>query len=133
MKYIILLLTAIMLIGCAESQEPNTETETQESATVNFRNIDVQIEANQINLAGEANTEEDEIFYTVDHGEQMIVEETNIQLDEGTHGWSSFELEITLPEKSADKIEAPIVTLYGKNKAGKVMNPNYIPVDLENS
>ncbi|OZU87977.1 hypothetical protein CIL03_14845 [Virgibacillus indicus] len=131
MKYLIMIVTALMLVACSESAEDEMiNNDTEESDSVSFRNVDVKTDDNQVHLTGQVSAAEGEFYYTAEQGEEKLIEENHVEVEEGTHGWSEFSLEITLPDGTAEKEEAPVVTLYGKNKTGKVINPNYVPIDL---
>lgn len=132
-KYIGMLITVVLLAGCGSQQEQvnNPEqVETDDQASVVFRNIDVKVDDDQIHLIGEAKTSEDEIYYDLTQGEEVLEKETAITLDEGHLSWSGFEMEIPLPEGASDKTDPPIFMLYVKGHNEKAINPNYIPVDI---
>ena len=137
-KYIVTILAAILLMGCGSDQEPDhqdeqTETgETEERASVSFKDIDVKVEGDHMYLTGDAKTSEDEIFYELTQGEDVLKEETSINLEEGHLNWSSFEIKTKLPKDVAANEETPIVMLYVKGNNDKVVNPNYVPVDVLN-
>lgn len=131
MKYFIMIAAALMLAACSDSAEQEVKNnDTEESASVSFRNVDVKTDGNQVHLTGQVSAAEGEFFYKAEQGEEILIEEKHIEAEGGTHGWSEFSVEITLPDGSAKKEEAPVVTLYGKNKNGKAINPNYVPIDL---
>lgn len=133
-KYVILLLTALVLAGCSDASEKAEEQSNNNSVTnasVSFRNVDVKTESNQVFLTGEVRATEGEFFYTVEQGGAELIDENHMEVEEEPHGWSGFSLEITLPDGTAADAEAPVVTLYGKNKDGKAINPNYVPIDLD--
>ncbi|GAB3060272.1 lipoprotein [Virgibacillus ainsalahensis] len=137
MKYIIIVLTAaVVLAGCNSQGETDngadTANEAEESPSVSLRNIEVVVENDQIQVTAEANAAENEIYYTLEQGETLLVEEEIINLDGGHYGWSDFQLEVELPEEVEKTEDAPIIKMYGKDDNGELINPNYIPVDLGN-
>ncbi|MFD1037690.1 hypothetical protein ACFQ3N_04570 [Virgibacillus byunsanensis] len=146
MKYVWIALTATLLIGCSEDnteqeevqqdQEENnaaeTEPESTDDSAVEFRNVDVKVENNEVQLTGEGKSDTDVAYFKLDQGESQIVEETEVELDPNEQGWGQFEITVQLSDEVASTEEVPVIMLYGKNASGEVINPNYIPVDLEN-
>lgn len=138
MKYaIMLLLSAFVLIGCSDQEgQPSNHAEniktaeTENSTYAKFRNIDVKTKDQQIHLTGEANSTENEVFYQLSQGEQIIGEETAITMDEGHLDWVEFEITLKVPKDAEKKQDPPIIRLYGKDSTGAEINPNYVPVDL---
>ncbi|MEC5423636.1 hypothetical protein QGM71_09045 [Virgibacillus sp. C22-A2] len=148
MKHNILLLLMVLLLSACTNNQNETETETEtdsaseanteseesaeaeETASVNFRNVEVNVDGNQVIMTGEANATEGAIYYTLELEEDLLIEEEKVTLEEGSSVWSTFEIKMTLPVEASESADTFIATLYGKNNNGKVVNPNYIPVDL---
>ncbi|WP_100011444.1 hypothetical protein [Lentibacillus sediminis] len=133
MRYIIIALALLMLAGCDSGEDTASETEEgqEEEASLQLRNIEVTVENGHALLTAQANGDAEEIYYTLEQGEEVLIEETSLSLGEGHYGWSDVELELKLPENAGDSGEAPVITVYGKNEAGEQVNPNYIPVEME--
>ncbi|WP_156288843.1 hypothetical protein [Oceanobacillus salinisoli] len=131
MKYIILLLMSMILVGCNNEEAANGESnETEEtSASIEIRNVDVQVEELQVILMAEAKTSSNEIFYRLEQGEELLQEERQMSFN-GEKEWNAFELEVTLPEEVSAEENPPIIVIYGKNENGDMINPNYIPVAI---
>lgn len=134
MRFLFMIIVAIMLVGCSsgdnetpEVNEPNEQADTKSSISVNFRNIEVTMEDFQFHMLGEVNASEDSFYYIIEQGEEVLQEEKKIELDQ--EGWNDFEIDGELPENVVEQSEPPIILLYGKDKNGELVNPNYIPID----
>lgn len=133
MRYIISGLVLLMLVGCGSGEDSASETEEgqeEEEASLQLRNIEVTVEDGQVQLTAQASAEDGEIYYTLEQGEKVLIEETSLTLGEGHYGWSDLDLELELPENAGESGEAPIIKVYGKNEVGEQVNPNYIPVEM---
>jgi hypothetical protein len=140
MKKMLLLLFAVMLLaGCGSKDEQPTETEQNtddapstdvEGAAVQFNNIDITTPNGKIVVKAEAKAVNDEFFYVLKYGDQVVVDETKVQLDPDKNGWGNFNLEVDQPTDKQTKEQIPVFTFYVKNKAGEMVSPNYVPVDV---
>ncbi|MFC3040639.1 hypothetical protein ACFOGI_10310 [Virgibacillus xinjiangensis] len=137
MKHILILFAAVaFLVGCSGGDETegteNQAAEQESSPAVSLRNIDVLTTGGEIQLTAEAKTTEDEIYYKMEQGETLLVEETGFSPEESEQEWGEFQLNIEMPEEldPSDEAEAPIITIFAKDQQGELVNPNYIPVDM---
>lgn len=133
-KIIVFLLTVLLLAACGSEQEARSDhkEEHTDTASVMFRGIDVKVEGNQMHLIGEAKASGNELYYELSQGKKILQKETMIALDEEHLGWSEFDIASALPDNVADEADTPIVMLYVKGDNGRIVNPNYIPVDVLN-
>lgn len=138
-KILLLFVVMLLLAGCGSKDEQTTETEPKaddvpsagvEDASVQFNNIDITTPDGKIVVKAKAKATNDAFFYTLEYGDQVVVDETKVQLDTDKDGWGSFDLEIDQPADKQTKEQIPIFTFYVKNKAGEMVNPNYVPVDV---
>lgn len=131
MKYVGLIILAFVLVGCNNQQKPTVTApdtnEAEDQIVVAFKNVEVEVEGRQIHLTGEANADNNGIFYQLTQGEKVLEKETDIILDDG-----KFDVKFMLSKDAAEEEEAPIIMLYGKGSNGDEINPNYIPVNVIN-
>lgn len=143
MKYLmILLVTLLVLVGCGnkgkddahtmpkDSEKPKIE-EQDESTTqelAEFKEIDVKIENDEVKMTGKANVSNDNLYYSVQQEDKEVYKEKKVVLD-GSSTWVSFSVNISIKEVP-DQTGVIVIELYGKDKQGERINPNYIPVDL---
>jgi len=140
MKYLILIASAFLLIGCSNDSGKQTETpetaetkdmtETKDQVAVSFRNVDIKIENERALIEGEAKSTNDTFYYQIKQGDSVLVEETEVTLDETNLGWGKFDMELDLTDDMAEHEESPIVMLYVKGKDDTMVNPNYFPIDM---
>jgi len=135
MRYLLMVAAAVVLVGCsgedneASEVDETAEQNVQESNTsVNFRNLDMTVEDDNFHLVGEVTTSENIFYYTIEQGDEVLQEETAVELEQGE--WIDFEIDGSLPEDADDHSEPPIILLYGKDGNGETVNPNYVPIDL---
>ncbi|SEQ43081.1 hypothetical protein SAMN05216232_2387 [Virgibacillus subterraneus] len=150
-KFIITLLCAFALVACSseegtssESANENSEeendsesngeksAETEGSAAVQFRNVEMNIQESTIRVSGEAKAMDNTFFYKFEQGDSVIVKETAVDLEKNDQGWGSFQLELELTQKVREAQVMPVITLYDKKEDGTMVNKNYLPVDLRN-
>ncbi|MBP1947270.1 hypothetical protein [Virgibacillus litoralis] len=150
-KLIITLLCAFALVACSSEEgtdsesanenneeETNSESngekssETEGSASVQFRNVEMNIQESTIRVSGEAKAMDNTFFYKFEQGDSVIVKETAVDLEKNDQGWGSFQLELELTQKVRDAQVMPVITLYDKKEDGTMVNKNYLPVDLRN-
>ncbi|MFD2042710.1 hypothetical protein ACFSTA_00140 [Ornithinibacillus salinisoli] len=131
MKKFILILIAVTLFGCSEKADPDQAGNTSEDqARVKFQQMDVTVEDNVATLKGEANTVNQEFYYSVHIGESQIGEEEKVTLENGANDWRDFTIQVELTDDMIKDEEIPVLHLYGKRENGEKVNPNYIPIDL---
>ena len=140
MKYLILIASSFLLIGCSNDGGKQTETpetgktkemtETKDQVAASFRNVDIKIENEQAQIEGEAKTTNDTFYYQIKQGDSVLVEETEITMDETNLGWGKFDMELDLTDETDEHEESPIVMLYVKGKNDTLVNPNYFPIDM---
>ena len=131
MKYLMLMMT-VFLAACGNTGESvdENESETDEAGSVILRNMEVVTEDLEVEVTGEASSESNEFYYHVEEGGNIIMEETQMSLEESQSDWSKFEIKLDLTDKYTNNEEPPIIVLYGKNSEGEMINSNYIPVDI---
>ncbi|WP_249870136.1 hypothetical protein [Oceanobacillus saliphilus] len=140
MKYMMMIVVLLfMLAACGDNDrnnnspavDNNDNVGTENAASVMFQNIDVKVEGAEFLLTGEASTTTDQFFYVIDQGDDVLMEEKNIPLNEvAPGGWVKFEINEKLPVIIEGKEDTPIITLYGKDENNQMVNPNYIPIDI---
>ncbi|WP_163972018.1 putative periplasmic lipoprotein [Oceanobacillus halotolerans] len=140
-KYLLLLMSVIFLMACSDEgaekeQQDDSSQETEEDVTESsddgttaiFQNIDIRIVNKQkVSVTAEAKATNDVIYYKVEHDGKDIIEETEVTLEEE---WQEFNISITLPDDVVETEVVPVLMLYGKNEAGEMVNPNYVPIDF---
>lgn len=134
----IVLLILLFLAACGNRDENvieplESEPELDQQATsVQFRNVDVNIESEQFHIIGEVNSSGGLYYYQVELDGDIIQEEAYEEVENLTDEWSKFEIVETLPREVLEGNEPPVVVLYGKNQSGEPINENYIPIDTQN-
>ncbi|HLR79375.1 MAG TPA: hypothetical protein VK119_02180 [Bacillota bacterium] len=138
-KYMVIFLLATIVIGCTTEEEPSpnqtdesnleNHSETEDQTAASFRGIDASVKGGVIHLSGQAKVTDDEFFYMVQYGDQSIVEESKVTLDETDDGWGEFHIEESIKDVERKDDEEPIAILYAKNAEGKKVNPNHIPIN----
>src|SRR5699024_12732220 len=103
--------------------------ENEDKTAASFRGIDASVKGGVIHLSGQAKVTDDEFFYMVQYGDQSIVEESKVTLDETDDGWGEFHIEESTKDVETKDDEEPIAILYAKNAEGKKVNPNHIPIN----
>lgn len=120
----------ILLIGCSnESAEDQTE---KSALSISLREVEVVEENLQVHVKGEVRSSEDKFYYTVEQGQDKIIEEQTISLDANGEEWVSFEFDIHLKEEIMESDDVPFITFYAKNNSDLV-NPNYVPIEIKDS
>jgi len=139
MKRILFILISLSLVVACSNGENNeveqnvdgnnVEEVAGSDVSVKFAGIDVFIKRHNIEISGEVQTTEDHFYYKLDHDEKSIIEETKVDVDQTDGEWYSFELEIDIEDEGLTNEDVPFLTFYGKD-GDKIINPNYVPVDL---
>lgn len=135
MKYFLVIISLFVVVGCSGDQKPESppetngeESETSESS-ISFGILDVVTKGDVVHVTGEARTTEESFYYILEYGESLVVEETEVALNDEEGDWRTFSFEVSIKDKGLTEEETPFLTLYVKD-GEKVVNPNYIPVDL---
>ncbi|WP_010650038.1 hypothetical protein [Oceanobacillus massiliensis] len=135
MKYIMMLASVLILAACGNGNSNTADSQhtvvEESNASVKFQNLDLKTEGNEFVLTGEASATEGAFFYVIDQEAERIVEEQRITLEADPGVWEDFEIKGTLPETVRGKEAPPMILLYGKDANDKTVNPNYIPIDIE--
>src|SRR5690625_5795377 len=115
MKYLILIASAFLLIGCSNDGGKQTETpetgetkemtETKDQVAASFRNVDIKIENEQALIEGEAKSTNDTFYYQIKQGDSVLAEETEVRLDVTNLGWGKFDMELDLTDDMAEHEE----------------------------
>lgn len=138
MKHIFILISLSLVVACSNSENPeviqnedenNAEEFVESDVSVKFAGIDIVYKRDAIHITGDVQTTEDHFYYTLDNDGEVIVEETEIEVDDSVEGWSSFTFEIDIGDEGLTNEDVPFLTFYGKD-GEKIINPNYVPVDL---
>ncbi|WP_099157212.1 hypothetical protein [Virgibacillus ndiopensis] len=141
-KFLLLFLAMVLLVACSDQddennvtsdpdeQEKSSETTQGENSSVKFSNIDIKTPEEQIVVKGKAAAANDVFYFKLMYGDKVVVDESKVELDTNASGWGSFELKMDIPKNEATEEQIPVLTFYVKDASGKMINPNYIPVDL---
>ncbi|WP_047986191.1 hypothetical protein [Ornithinibacillus californiensis] len=123
MKKVIFILV-ILLSACGNEEE----TKNKQDIHASFRNIDIQLEEDRVIVVGEVKASNDEFYYHVELDEEVIVQEEMVTVD---GEWGEFQLAIDITDKMRSAETVTIVNMYTKKVDGSIVNPNYIPLDLD--
>ncbi|WP_164669499.1 hypothetical protein [Virgibacillus doumboii] len=131
-KLFILVICAAFLAACGaeDASEGSADEESAESSAIQFSNIDVKVNENNIRVTGEAQAADDTFYYKLEQGESVLVEESKVKLKKKAHGGISFEIKLERNFEASDSEDVPVLTLYDKNGDGEIVNENYVPIDL---
>ncbi|MCA0983833.1 hypothetical protein LCL89_07145 [Halobacillus yeomjeoni] len=95
-----------------------------------FREVTVSGENGSYVIQGEARVFEGSFLYSVEDGHNVIIEPTPVQVSDGAPAWSSFELNIDVPEDKRPDFGLVTLTLFEESsKDGKPTNVNNIPLE----
>lgn len=139
MRYFLIIVSFLFVIGCSSNDESTTETEPEEikeqtvesNIAISFSEVDVRIEDKEVQVDGSARTDEDTFYYTIEQGDTVIVEETEVSLEDAEGDWKPFEFSDTFENYDEEDEEGPVIRLYLKD-GDEIVNPNYVPIDLVN-
>ncbi|MEN1970349.1 hypothetical protein WMZ97_20030 [Lentibacillus sp. N15] len=142
-KFLFFIAVIVLLAGCSSQDKQDEDVANdskstkeqaasvdKETASLNLTELDIQTPDGKIKVKGKASTTNDEFFYVLKYGDDVIINETKVTLDPDDTGWGAFDLDLDQPENEVSSDEVPIFTFYVKDKAGKRINPNYVPVDI---
>lgn len=135
MKYLFMIVGLLIIAGCGGNQAPESQFEENDGVSdvsdvsISFGILDVVTRAGVIQVKGEAKTDENSFYYILEYEGSLIVEETEVQLNDEDSEWRTFSFETTIEGEEFENKDGLLLTLYLKDGETKV-NPNYIPVDL---
>jgi maltose-binding protein MalE len=131
MKKMIIILGLLVILsacGSTESEKESSSSHTASDVYAKFQNIDIQIDGEQAHIVGDANASGNEFFYLVEQGEKILKSEEAVQVD---GEWDDFEIKVDIMKEMEEAEDVVIVKMYTKEEDGSIINPNYIPLDLE--
>ncbi|MEN2466781.1 hypothetical protein [Ornithinibacillus sp. JPR2-1] len=129
-KAFMIISTVFILSACGNQSDKASDpiTETTHDVYANFQNVDIQIENNQAIITGNVNASNDEFYFQVEQEDHILKEEEKVTVD---GEWSDFSFRIDITDEMKELDEVVIVKMYTKGEDGKIINPNYIPLDLK--
>ncbi|MBS3680481.1 hypothetical protein KGF86_09665 [Ornithinibacillus massiliensis] len=129
-KAFMIISTVFILSSCGNQPDKASDpiTETTHEVYANFQNVDIQIENNQAIITGNVNASNDEFYFQVEQEDHILKEEEKVTVD---GEWSDFSFRIEIIDEMKEQDEVVIVKMYTKGEDGKIVNPNYIPLDLK--
>ncbi|WP_339215905.1 hypothetical protein [Ornithinibacillus sp. FSL M8-0202] len=129
-KAFMIISTVFILSACGNQPDKASDpiTETTDDVYANFQNVDIQIENNQAIISGNVNASNDEFYFQVEQEDHILKEEEKVTVD---GEWSDFSFRIDITDEMKELEEVVIVKMYTKGEDGKIINPNYIPLDLK--
>lgn len=146
MRYIVSFLLIFTIVGCSQPIEENSEEQTESESSVventesddkesdvsaRFNQLHFRLGVDDIKITGQAKSTNDEVFYRVEHGDKLLVEETRISLDnQDKDDWSELEFTFDLTDDMEESDEELFVVFYAKDEEGSEINPNYLSVNL---
>lgn len=139
MKRFLILISLSLVVACSNGDENpeviqnvgenNAEEVSNSDVSVKFAGIDIVYDRPAIQITGDVQTAEDHFYYTLVNDEEVIIEETIVGVDDPVGGWSTFSFEIDIKDEELTNEDVPFLTFYSKD-GEKIINPNYVPVDL---
>ncbi|MEF7562238.1 hypothetical protein FZD47_13860 [Bacillus infantis] len=87
-----------------------------------FRKVEVSGENGVYEVRGEARAETGRFYYTAEDGHQVLAGEAAGPSDSKFPDWSPFHFKINIPEKSLPENGTVILSLYEKDKEGRVIH-----------
>ena len=144
MKYFLPILMAVLLIGCSNTNEINDsheevkedevaedqESKEAEEDTARFHGMHFRLGIEDVSVTGKAKATNGEIFYVVEQGEEQLVEETKIPLEDDGDEWTDLEIKFPLTEEMENSEDSLVAIFYGKDDQGEQINPNILPINL---
>src|SRR5699024_11014919 len=101
MKKIIVTIVLVVLVGCKQSEndtkenndstENNNNEEVKSDVSVSFSEVEVIARDKSLSVTGEVQTNADEFYYTLEQGDKVIIEETEIEVDDSDSEWDTLE------------------------------------------
>lgn len=138
MKRLFILMGLFFIVGCSNGETQEVEQNVaiddvnevpQSDVAVRFAGIDVVTKRQSIHIEGDVQSKESHFYYTLEDEGEVLVEETMVEVEQPGEEWSTFTLEIDIEEMGLINQDVPLLTFYGKDDE-KIINPNYVPVDL---
>lgn len=135
MKYFLVIMSFFVVVGCSgdktpeSSPETNDEEHVESDASISFGILDVVTKDDVVHVDGEAKTTEDSFYYILEDEDSLVVEETEVVLNDEEGDWRTFSFEVSIKDKGLTDENTPFLTLYVKD-GETIVNPNYIPIDL---
>lgn len=109
--------------------DSNGDTEVDNENTA-FQNIEVSGENGEYVVKGEARVFEGVFYYSVEDGDDYLVEETNVTVNDGAPAWSPFEIKISIPEDQLPSNGTLTLELFEKSaKDNSIVNQSYVKLD----
>lgn len=109
--------------------ESNGDTEADNESTA-FQNIEVSGENGEYVVKGEAKVFEGVFSYTVEDGDDYLVEETNVTVNNGAPAWAPFEINISIPEDQLPANGTVTLELFERSAQDhSIINPYYVKLD----
>ncbi len=128
-KWAFIAFAAIVLTACSNADESVEEKETdnaqnqneqaEDTTTVTFRKMDVTVEEDTIQLSGEAQTDANNIYFTFKQGDNVLVDDNQIELEKNEQGWASFSIGLELNEKIKIQRKSRLSYCMAKMTVGK--------------
>ncbi|KAB2337182.1 intracellular proteinase inhibitor [Cytobacillus depressus] len=103
----------------------------EEATLINetFRVMQVNGENGKYVVTGESRTKNGHFYYVVEDGHNELVSEKQVHTKAVFPSWSTFRLEVNIPERDLPENGAVILYLFERNKEGQIING--LPVKLE--
>ncbi|WP_042149051.1 lipoprotein [Paucisalibacillus sp. EB02] len=130
MKKIIIVIGLLLLLSACgnEKEKEASVSKTSPDVYAKFQNIDIQIEQKQARIVGDANASGNEFYYQVEQGEKTLKTEEMVKV--GSE-WGDFEIIVEITDEMEQADDIVIVHMYTKDEEGSIINPNYVPLDLD--
>ncbi|HLR69487.1 MAG TPA: hypothetical protein VK105_20560 [Virgibacillus sp.] len=141
LKYIMIILGILLLVGCSNSDseenkqadktdaEQSEPTKLDQNASIDFKEVIITIvDQKNVTIEGKIKAKNASAFYRVEH-DSVLVDETELDFKQMDEGWSDFDIKLTLSDKVVESGKLPALKLYGKDKYGNELYPNYLPID----
>lgn len=146
MRYVLSFLLILTIVGCSQPNEENpdkqmeSDTSTQEDAESNvkennisasFNKLHFRLGIDDVKITGQAKSTNDEVFYRVEQGEELLVKETKMPLDDlDKDDWAEIDFTFELTDDMEESDEELFVVFYAKDEDDEEINPNYLAVNL---
>lgn len=138
-KIITFIFLVIVLAGCNHSTNldnegsgnDNLEDEenVKSNVSISFSEVEVIARDKSLYVSGEAKSNVDAFYYTLEQGDTVIIDETVVDLGDSDGEWRAFEIDNQSFEVEEESDESPYLKFYVKDN-DTIINPNYVPIDL---